>query len=204
MGAYRFVNELWKKKQTDVMRFLTRVRVWEFRQLPSLVRVAKPTRPEKARRLGYKARQGVLVYRVRIRRGGRKRNCFHGISYGKPRNIGIRQVRKTQSLQAFAEIRAGNRLGGLRVMSSYFVGQDGSYKWFEVIMVDPAHTAVRMDTDLNWICKPVMKRRECRGLTSSGKSARGLRNRGVGAMKLRPSRRATWKKHQTVSLRRYR
>jgi len=39
------------------MRFLQRVRCWEYRQHPSIVRVTHPTRPDKARRLGYKAKQ---------------------------------------------------------------------------------------------------------------------------------------------------
>jgi large subunit ribosomal protein L15e len=71
--ASKFLEELYKKKQSDVMRFLLRVRCWEYRQLPSLCRVPRPTRPDKARRLGYKAKQGYVVYRVRVRRGGRKR-----------------------------------------------------------------------------------------------------------------------------------
>jgi large subunit ribosomal protein L15e len=71
--AYKYVSELWKKKQSDVLRFLLRVRCWEFRQLPSLCRVTRPSRPDKARRLGYKAKQGFVIYRVRVRRGGRKR-----------------------------------------------------------------------------------------------------------------------------------
>lgn len=57
IGAYTYVSELWRKKQSDVMRFLLRVRCWEYRQLPSIVRVTHPTRPDKARRLGYKAKQ---------------------------------------------------------------------------------------------------------------------------------------------------
>ena len=36
-----------------MLRFLQRVRVWEYRQLPSVVRVTRPSRPDKARRLGY-------------------------------------------------------------------------------------------------------------------------------------------------------
>lgn len=71
--AYKYVEELWKKKQSDVLRFLQRVRVWEYRQLPSVCRVSRPTRPDKARRLGYKAKQGFCIYRARVRRGGRKR-----------------------------------------------------------------------------------------------------------------------------------
>lgn len=56
-----------------MLRFLLRVRCWEYRQLPSIVRLNKPSRPDKARRMGYKAKQGFVVYRVRVRRGGRKR-----------------------------------------------------------------------------------------------------------------------------------
>ena len=56
-----------------MLRFLQRVRVWEYRQLPSVCRVSRPTRPDKARRLGYKAKQGFCIYRARVRRGGRKR-----------------------------------------------------------------------------------------------------------------------------------
>ena len=33
MGAYKYVNELWRKKQTDVMGFLLRVRTWQYRSV---------------------------------------------------------------------------------------------------------------------------------------------------------------------------
>lgn len=69
----QYLEELWKRKQSDVLRFLLRVRCWEYRQLPGIVRLTGPSRPDKARRLGYKAKQGFVVYRVRVRRGGRKK-----------------------------------------------------------------------------------------------------------------------------------
>ena len=69
----QYVEELWKRKQSDVLRFLLRVRCWEYRQLPGIVRLTGPSRPDKARRLGYKAKQGYVIYRVRVRRGGRKK-----------------------------------------------------------------------------------------------------------------------------------
>lgn len=71
----QYIEELWKKKQSDVLRFLLRVRCWEYRQLPRIVRLTGPTRPDKARRLGYKAKQGYVIYRVRVRRGGRKKKA---------------------------------------------------------------------------------------------------------------------------------
>ena len=89
MGAYKYLQELWRKKQSDVVRFLLRIRTWEYRQKPAISRVQRPTRPDKAHALGYKAKQGFVVYRVRIRRGGRKKPNRKGIVYGKPANQGI-------------------------------------------------------------------------------------------------------------------
>jgi len=204
MGAYKYVEELWRKKQSDVLRFLLRVRCWEFRQLPGIVRLNRPSRPDKARRMGYKAKQGFVVYRVRVRRGGRKRPVSKGQVYGKPVNQGITQLKANRSLRNVAEERVGRRCGGLRVLNSYWVNQDSTYKYFEVIMLDPMHNAVRNDARANWICNPVHKHRELRGLTSAGKKYRGLRGKGHLYNKARPSKRATWKKHQSPSFRRYR
>ena len=33
MGAYKYLEELWRKKQSDAMRYLLRIRSWEYRQL---------------------------------------------------------------------------------------------------------------------------------------------------------------------------
>uniref|UniRef100_M8CP64 Ribosomal protein L15 n=1 Tax=Aegilops tauschii TaxID=37682 RepID=M8CP64_AEGTA len=203
-GAYKFVSELWRRKQSDVMRFVQRVRCWEYRLQPAIVRITRPPRPDRARRLGFKAKQGYVVYRIRVRRGGRKRPVPKGIVYGKPKHQGITQLKFQRNKRSVAEERAGRRLGGLRVLNSYWVNEDSTYKYFEVILVDVAHSAVRNDPRINWLCKPVHKHRELRGLTSAGKKFRGLRGKGHRHHKNRPSRRATWKRNQTVSLRRYR
>lgn len=60
MGAYKYMQELYRKKQSDVLRFLLRVRCWQYRQLTKMHRAPRPSRPDKARRLGYKAKQGTL------------------------------------------------------------------------------------------------------------------------------------------------
>jgi ribosomal protein L15E len=70
--------------------------------------------------------------------------------------------------------RVGRRCGGLRVLNSYWVGQDSTYKFFEVILIDPSHKAIRRNPDTQWITKPVHKHRELRGLTSAGRKSRGL------------------------------
>lgn len=61
MGAYKYMQELYRKKQSDVLRFLLRIRCWQYRQLTKLHRAPRPSRPDKARRLGYKAKQGTYL-----------------------------------------------------------------------------------------------------------------------------------------------
>merc|ERR1711964_522654 len=99
-GGYKFMQEIYRKKQSDVMRFLLRIRCWQYRQLNVLHRAPRPTRPDKARRLGYKAKQGYVVYRIRIRRGGRKRPVPKGATYGKPKTHGVNQLKFARSLRA--------------------------------------------------------------------------------------------------------
>merc|ERR1711977_238378 len=143
MGAYKYLRELWNRKQSDVMRFVQRIRAWEFRQLPTIHRATRPTRPDKARRMGYKAKQGYVIYRVRVRRGGRKRPVHKGQVYGKPRNAGINALKFRRSIRSKAEEKVGRRCGNLRVLNSYWVNQDATFKYFELIMIDPSHKAIR-------------------------------------------------------------
>eukprot|EP00040_Diaphanoeca_grandis_P038161 m.255916 g.255916 ORF g.255916 m.255916 type:complete len:206 (-) comp33974_c0_seq1:197-814(-) len=205
MGAYKYLEELYKRKQCDILRFLLRVRAWQYRQLASVHRASRPTRPDKARRLGYKAKQGYVVYRVRVKRGGRKRPVPKGICYGKPVTGGVKQLKFQRSLRSVAEERVGRKVANnLRVLNSYWVAQDSTYKFYEVILVDPQHKAIRRDPRINWIVNPVHKHRELRGLTAAGTKNRGngkghLHNSVIGS-----SRRAAWKRNNTLNLRRYR
>ena len=109
MGAYKYLEELYKRKQCDILRFLLRVRAWQYRQLSSVHRASRPTRPDKARRLGYKAKQGYCIYRVRVKRGGRKRKVAKGICYGKPVTGGVSQLKFQRSLRSVAEVRHHGR-----------------------------------------------------------------------------------------------
>merc|ERR1712111_342900 len=91
--------------------------------------------------------------------------------YGKPKSSGaVKQQKPERNLQSIAEERVGRRLRGLRILNSYWVGQDSTYKYFEVIMVDVAHPAIRRDPKVNWIVNAVHKHRELRGLTLAARS----------------------------------
>ena len=198
MGVFMYVNELWKKKSSDVMRFVQRVRSWEYRHQHAIVRLRRPTRPEKARALGYKTKQGYAVFRVRVRRGGRKRPFHKGITYGKPSTAGVTGRKLVKNARAVAENKLGKTFGNMRVLNSYWSNNDSTFTWYEVVAVDPMHKTIRRDPKINWIVDSVHRRREARGLTSAGRKHRGLRYKGHKANKLRPSVRATWRRNNRV------
>ena len=76
---------------------------------------------------------------------------------GKPTNQGVNQLKYQRSLKSTAEERVGRRCANLRVLNSYWINQDSTYKYFEVILVDPQHKAIRRDPRINWIVNPVHK-----------------------------------------------
>lgn len=65
-----------------------------------------------------------------------------GATYGKPVHQGVNHLKFQRGLRSVAEERVGRRCGNLRVLNSYWINQDGVYKYYEVILVDPSHKAV--------------------------------------------------------------
>jgi large subunit ribosomal protein L15e len=186
--AYKYIAEAWAKPEKSFVDELMRQRLIEWRRQPAITRVEKPTRLDRARKLGYKAKQGFVIVRVRVRRGGlRKQRPKAG---RRPKRMGVKKFKPAKSMRLIAEERAARKFPNLEVLNSYWVGEDGRSKWFEIIMVDPHHPAITVDRDINWISQKQNKRRVFRGLTSAGKKVRGLRRKGWGAEKLRPSKKA--------------
>jgi large subunit ribosomal protein L15e len=166
---------------------LMRQRLIEWRKQPTIIRIENPTRIDRARKLGYKAKQGFVVARARVRRGGlRKQRPKAG---RRPKRMGVAKFKPGKSLRLMAEERTGKKFPNLEVLNSYWVGEDGRSKWFEVIMVDPNHPVIKTDKDVNWIIEKQHHRRVFRSLTSAGKKVRSLRRKGRGAEKFRPSKR---------------
>jgi len=171
-----------------------RHRAMEWRRQPSIFRIEKPTRLDRARRLGYKAKQGFLVVRTRVGRSGlRKQRPKAG---RRQKRMGVTKFKPAKSFQLIAEERTAKKFPNLEVLNSYWIWEDGRYKWFEVILVDPNHPVIQSDKDINWISTEANRRRALRGLTSAGKEIRGLHHRGIGTEKLRPSRRAVLQKRE--------
>ncbi len=169
-GVYQYIRDLWKKpKQT--MKSLVRERLIEWRRQERFVRIEKPTRIDRARALGYKAKKGFVIVRARIKRGGRKRPLY-GRKGRKPSKAGLTGFTPKKSSHAIVEARVARKYPNLEVLNSYFVGEDGRYKWFEVILVDKNAPEIKNDKDLKWISEKQHTRRVHRGLTSAGKKAR--------------------------------
>ena len=191
-SMYSYMAEAWKRPKDEVHRALNQERLIQWRRENTITRIERPTRLDAARRLGYKAKQGFVMVRVSVRRGGLRKHTIKGGRRAKRK--GISKITMAKSIQRIAEERAARKYPNLEVLNSYWVGEDGRHKWYEIIMVDPHHPVIESDPKINWICGRAHKSRVYRGLTSAGKKGRGLNHKGKGAEHLRPSRHANWKR----------
>jgi len=180
MGMYKYIKNLWKKPKAN-MPGLMKQRLVEWRKDPVTIRIDRPTRIDRARSLGYRAKQGFILVRQRVIRGGRKRP---NIKKGRRPKHNSQRLDLDMSYQLIAERRAQNKYVNCEVLNSYFVAEDGRHAWYEIILVDKSHPVIVKDKKINWIANPKNTRRVYRGLTSTAKKSRGLRNKGKGAEKI--------------------
>ncbi len=167
MGMYKYLKNL---RKTPEFEKLIKERLISWRREPVILRIEKPTKLDRARSLGYKAKQGFVLTRVRIGKGSSKREKPMGGR--KPGKTGLTKMTPKMNLQRIAEARVAKKFPNLEVLNSYYVAEDGRHKWFEVILVDPNHSCIKNDPKLNWICKPAHRKRVFRGLTAAGKKSR--------------------------------
>ncbi|MBS3137621.1 50S ribosomal protein L15e [Candidatus Woesearchaeota archaeon] len=186
MGLYQYIREAWKKPD-DTIKQVMQQRLIEWRREPATFRIERPTRLDRARSLGYRAKPGILVVRQRVQRGGHWKPKPDGGR--KPKRFGMHMVLK-KSYQRIAEERAADKYPNCEVLNSYWVAKDGNYYWFEVIIIDKNHPAIKSDKQLSWIAEKQHTGRAYRGLTSAARRGRGMHRKGVGAEKVRPSNRA--------------
>ena len=182
--AYKYIAKAWKKPSESFVKELMWQRAISWRKQNSIVRIERPTRLDRARNLGYKAKQGIVLARVRVRRSGFRKTRPTGGR--RQKRLGVNKIKLSKNMRLIAEERAARKFPNLEVLNSYWVWEDGRFKWYEIIMVDPA---ILPD-------HPIANQtgRAFRGITSAGREVRGLRNRGLGAEKFRPSRNAVVKR----------
>ncbi len=169
-GFYSFLREEWKKPKENLGAVLKQ-RFVEWRKENVVVRAEGPTRLDRARELGYKAKLGYVIARVRVKKGGRRRR-----KPGKGRDPGhAGLVHFTpKGLQWIAEEKAQRKFTNLNVINSYWVGSDSVDDWYEVIMIDPSHPNIINDPKINWATNHTNRKRVFHGKTSAAKKSRGL------------------------------
>ena len=133
--------KLWKENSPDL-----RNRVIEWRKQDALVRIEKPSRIQRARRLGYKAKQGITVVRMRVGTGGMRRQRPR--SGRRPKHLGVTRIKADVSMKQVAERRVLEKHPNMKLLGSYFIYKDGMHYWFEVILADPSHPRVAKDKEL--------------------------------------------------------
>lgn len=184
MGYYKYLKKAFLKPSEE-QKELQRQRLIGIRKEPVTKRLERPTRPDRARALGYRAKQGILVVRQRVPKGsfvradiksGRRPSRFH-----QKKNL-------HKNYQQIAEEKVSRRYLNCEVLGSYLAVEDGKHSWYEVIVVDRRHPQVIHDKKLLGIA--AQKGRAFRGMTSAGRKGRGLRSKGKGAEKVRPSRKS--------------
>jgi large subunit ribosomal protein L15e len=143
MGAYKYMSKAWNERDNGVLGQYLRQAAISWRRDSVIKRLQFPTRPDRARSVGYRKKQGFVVARVRVRKGGaRKKRPSSG---RRPRALGVTKFTRAKSLKKIAEERVAKKFPNLSVLNSYYVWEDGTSKWFEVVLVDPNHPAIKKD-----------------------------------------------------------
>ncbi len=132
---------LWKENAPAI-----RERAIKWRKENAVTRIEKPSRIQKARRLGYKAKQGIIVVRMRVGTGGMRRKRPR--SGRRPKHLGVTRIKADVSMKAVADRRVLERFPNMKLLGSYYLYKDGMHYWFEVILADPSHPRVSKDKEL--------------------------------------------------------
>jgi large subunit ribosomal protein L15e len=198
MGYLKYVKKLWQKPDTKAKE-LRKQRLIGYRQETATVRVQKPTRIDRARSLGYKAKQGFIIVRQRVARGGHSRP--HDQRGRRPKH-NRRNMVLNKSYQQICEERANKKFTNCEVLNSYYIEKDGKHIWYEVILIDRTHPQILANNNLKNLVKK--KGRTFRGLTSAGRKSRHLDAKGKGTEKMRPSKSAVYRKKHRKDAPKYR
>jgi large subunit ribosomal protein L15e len=112
----------------------------------AITRVEKPSRIARARRLGYKAKQGIVVIRMRVGTGGMRKERPRGGR--RPKHLGVTKIKADVSMKQVAERRILQRYPNMKLLGSYFLYKDGMHYWFEIILADPSHPRIAKDKEI--------------------------------------------------------
>ena len=133
---YKYINKAWQnnlKEKPEIMR----ERLIMCRKEPTMLRLERPSRIDRARRLGYKAKQGYIIVRIKVSKGGMRKS--RPKSGRRPKHLGTVKIKANVSSQEVAEKRVAKKHPNLKMLNSYYLFEDGKHTWYEVILVDTNH-----------------------------------------------------------------
>jgi large subunit ribosomal protein L15e len=184
-GVYHYIKQAWKKPSAEHKEEV-RKNMIAWREGERVAKLEKPSRLDRARALGYKAKKGILVFRVTLERGGRQK--IRPTTKRRSKRFNTKKILKS-SYQSVAEQRVQKAHPNLEILNSYKLGKDGKFYFFEVITVDKNVAEIKSDPQFKWLRSASNRFRALRGLTSSGAKSRGFMNKNPN-LKIRPSARA--------------
>lgn len=139
---------LWKSNSPEI-----RTRVVQWRKQNAITRIEKPSRIQRARRLGYKAKQGIITVRARVGTGGMRRQRPR--AGRRPKHLGVTRIKADVAMRQVAENRVLEKFPNMKLLGSYFIYKDGIHYWFEIILADSFHPSVSGDKELRRRLIPV-------------------------------------------------
>jgi large subunit ribosomal protein L15e len=143
-------TKMWKNNSDELK---SKAIAW--RAEPTIHRIERPSRLDRARRLGYKAKQGIVVVRTRVGRGGMRKQ--RPVAGRRPKHIGVVHIKQGINMRKVAERRVSEKFPNLEVMGSYYLHKDGMNIWYEVILADTAHPAIAKDREMRGKLKAFAK-----------------------------------------------
>jgi len=142
--------KMWKANSPEL-----REKAVLWRKQNALTRIDRPSRIARARRLGYKAKQGIIVVRMRVGTGGMRKQRPRGGR--RPKHLGVTKIKADVSMKQVAERRILQRYPNMKLLGSYFLYKDGMHYWFEVILADPSHPRIAKDKEIRKRVLPRIK-----------------------------------------------
>jgi large subunit ribosomal protein L15e len=141
---------MWKTNSDEL-----RAKTTLWRNEPTINRIEHPSRLDRARRLGYKAKQGIIVVRTRVGRGGMRKQ--RPVSGRRPKHLGVVRIKQSESMQKVAERRVNEKYPNTEVLGSYYLHKDGKNIWYEIILADPSHPSISKDKEMRGKLKAFAK-----------------------------------------------
>jgi large subunit ribosomal protein L15e len=139
---YRAISKTWKDMFSQKSEEI-KAKGIDLRKRHTIERLERPTRIDRARRLGYKAKPGFITIRIKVSRGGMRRS--KPALGRRPKHAGIVRIKGNMSMRQTAEHRVEKKYPNLRILNSYFLYRDGRNEWYEVLLVDPENPSINKE-----------------------------------------------------------